>query len=138
MLAGHASWCWRSALGAGVLRWVLACRTIEKKTQMLAGHASGCWHSALGAGKPYNREKNKSKMNFDINSLLSSDSSLTKVPSLQTTGSPQVKKLPHFWGRTKGGFEGIGEFFKGTSKVCTICRYCTSEVCTLCRYCTSV
>ena len=27
-------WWWRSELGAGVLSWVLACRTIEKKTKL--------------------------------------------------------------------------------------------------------
>ena len=62
---------------------------------MLAGHASGCWLSALGACMPYNREKKQSLEFFYLwhisylNSQPSSDSSLTKVVILQTTGLPQ-------------------------------------------------
>ena len=86
---------------------------------MLAGHASGSWLSALGAGMPYNRgEKTKVKLiYFGIGTFLhyfpaNRDSSLTKVPSLQTTGSSQpLDKTLALLGLTKGDFEGVGEFF---------------------------
>ena len=61
---------------------------------MLAGHTSGCWLSTLGAGVPYNREKNESKFIYILAVAhflqcfpANSDGSLTKVPSLMTTGS---------------------------------------------------
>ena len=72
-----------------------------KCPQVLAEHASGCWLSALGAGVPYNREENENNIFFFqqwhifyINSQPSSDSSLTKVPSLHTTGSPHGTEFP--------------------------------------------
>ena len=93
---------------------------------MLASHASGCWRSAMGAGMPYNKEKNKSQKKFyqkhifDINFQPSSDSSLTKVPSLKTTGSPQGTGFPSTSGQNSGTFgtalrgalRGLGNFFK--------------------------
>jgi len=63
---------------------------------VLAGYASGCWLSVLGAGVPYNREKKQSKIfflalaHFRHYFPANSDSLMTKVPSLQTTGSPQT------------------------------------------------
>ena len=70
---------------------------------MLLGHASGCWLSALGTGMAYNREQKQWHI-FDINSQPSSDSSLTKVPSLQTTGSPQGTGFPSTSGKNSGTF----------------------------------
>ena len=69
------------------------------------GHASS-WLSALGAGVPYNREKNESTIIFWLEVAhfrhyfpASSDGLLTKVPSLQTTGSPQpLDKTPALLG----------------------------------------
>ena len=86
---------------------------------MLAGHASGCWLSALGAGVAYNREKKQWHI-FDINYQPCSDSSLTKVPNLQTTGSPQGTGFPSTSGQISGTFGaalrgalmGLGNFFK--------------------------
>ena len=57
---------------------------------------------------------------FDINSQPSSDSSLTKVPSLQTTGSPQGTGFPStsgqkygiFGAALRGALRGLGNFFK--------------------------
>ena len=94
---------------------------------MLAGHASGCLLSALGAGMPYNREKNESKNYFYyqwhifyLNSKPSSNSSLTKVVSLQTAGSTQGTGLPSISGQNSGTFvaalrgalRGWGKLFK--------------------------
>ena len=69
---------------------------------MLAGHASGCWLSALGAGVPYNRQK---KTHFRHYFPANSDSSLTEVPSLQTTGFPQGTGFPSTYGQHSCTFE---------------------------------
>ena len=78
---------------------------------MLAGHASGCWLSALGAGVPYNREEEKkvklfflAVAHFRYYFPANIDSSLTKVPSLQTTGSPQGIGFPSTSGHNSGTF----------------------------------
>ena len=63
---------------------------------MLAGHASGGWLSALGAGVLYNRETKRESSLHPPPQVhwTGSESSLTNVPSLQTTGSPQETGFP--------------------------------------------
>ena len=88
----------------------------------MAGPASGSWLSALGAGVPYNREKNRKYLTFIFLAVAhfqhyfpaNSDSSLTKVPSLQTTGSPQGTGFPSTSGQNSGTF---GTALRGTSRL---------------------
>ena len=82
-------------LGAGFLRWVLACRTIEKKTE-----SKIYLFLAVAHFRHY----------FPANS----DSSLTKVPSLQTTGSPQGTGFPSTSGQNSGTF---GAALRGALRV---------------------
>ena len=105
---------------------------------MLAGHASGCWLSALGAGMPYNREKNESLVctphvfvciiyilfnSRKFLTLISSKSAIAmwlKLKYYRELVPPSLNRVPlnlwtklwHFWGRTKGYFEGGGHFLK--------------------------